>query len=127
MGSGTWSDRHTCASCNVIQLFGAAASRPFRSSISYICILAEIQEVKVVFDNMCMNCCGGNKFQAVDWKDFYLEASEPIPPNVPEPCGKCVQLNCFMDADQAGNQITRQSHTGVLLFVCRAPITWYSK
>ena len=48
----------------------------------------------------------GNKFQAVDWKDFYPEASEPIPPNVPEPCGKRVQLNCFVDADHAGNQIT---------------------
>ena len=47
----------------------------------------------------------GNKFQAVDWKDFYPEANGPIPPNVPEPCGKCVQLNCFVDADHAGNQI----------------------
>ena len=37
------------------------------------------------------------------------------------------ELNCFVDADHAGNQITRQSHTGVLLFVCRAPIIWYSK
>ena len=50
---------------------------------------------KVVFDNTCMNW--GNKFQAVDWRDFYLEASELIPPNVLEPCGKCVQLNCFVD------------------------------
>ena len=32
-----------------------------------------------------------------------------------------------MDADHAGNQITRRSHTGVLLFVCCAPIIWYSK
>ena len=32
-----------------------------------------------------------------------------------------------MDADHAGNQITQQSHTGVLLFVCCAPIIWYSK
>ena len=32
-----------------------------------------------------------------------------------------------MDADHAGNQITRRSHTGVLLFVCRAPIIWCSK
>ena len=45
----------------------------------------------VVFDDTCKNW--GNKFQAVDWKDFYPEASEWIPPNVPEPCGKCVQLN----------------------------------
>ena len=68
-----------------------------------------------------------NKFQAVDWKDFYPEASELIPPNVPEPCGKCVQLNCFVDADYAGNQITRQSHSGVLLFIGCAPIICYSK
>ena len=32
-----------------------------------------------------------------------------------------------MDADHAGYQITQQSHTGVLLFICRAPIIWYSK
>ena len=32
-----------------------------------------------------------------------------------------------MDADHAGNQIAQQSHTGVLLFVCRAPIIWHSK
>ena len=92
-------------SCYVIQIFGTVASRPFRSSISYICILAEIQEVKVVFDNMCVNW--RNKFQVVDWKDFYPEANELIPPNDPEPHGKCVQLNCLVDADHAGNQITR--------------------
>ena len=69
----------------------------------------------------------GNKFHAVDWKDFYPEANVPIPPNVPEPRGKCVQLNCFVDADHAGNQITQQSHTGILLFVCCALIIWYSK
>ena len=39
----------------------------------------------------------------------------------------CVQLNCFVDADHAGNQITQRSHTDVLLFICCALITWYSK
>ena len=55
--------------------------------------LQKYKRSKVVFDNTCKNCCGENKFQAVDWKDFYLEANELIPPNVPESCGKCVQLN----------------------------------
>ena len=32
-----------------------------------------------------------------------------------------------MDADHAGNQMTQQSPTGVLLFVCCAPTIWYSK
>ena len=69
--------------------------------------LRKYKRSKVVFDNTCMNCCGGNKFQVVDWKDFYPEASEPIPPNVPELHVKCVQLNCFVDTDHAGNQITQ--------------------
>ena len=43
---------------------------------------------KIVFDDTCVNW--GNKFQAVDWKDFYPEASEPIPSNVPQPRGKGV-------------------------------------
>ena len=53
--------------------------------------LRKYKRSKVVFDDTCVNW--GNKFQAVDWKDFYPEASEPIPPNVPEPCSKCLQLN----------------------------------
>ena len=70
-----------------------------------------------------------NKFQAVDWRDFYPEANQLIPPNVPEPHGKCVVLSWIkiVDADHAGNQITRRSHTGILLFLCHAPIIWYSK
>jgi len=38
-----------------------------------------------------------------------------------------VQINCFTDADQAGNRITRQSHTGIIIFINRAPVIWYSK
>ena len=32
-----------------------------------------------------------------------------------------------MDADHAGNKVTRRSHTGIMIFVNSAPITWYSK
>jgi len=32
-----------------------------------------------------------------------------------------------VDADHAGCKVTRRSHTGVLIFVNRAPILWYSK
>jgi hypothetical protein len=34
---------------------------------------------------------------------------------------------CFVDADHAGCQVTRRSHTGVLLYVNRTPVVWYSK
>jgi hypothetical protein len=38
-----------------------------------------------------------------------------------------VSTHCFVDADHAGNLITRRSQTGILLFVNRALIVWYSK
>jgi hypothetical protein len=46
---------------------------------------------------------------------------------MPEPLGKPVDISCFVDANHAGNVITRRSHTGILIFVQNAPIMWYSK
>jgi hypothetical protein len=36
-------------------------------------------------------------------------------------------MTCFVDADHAGCQLTRRSHTGVILYINRAPIIWYTK
>jgi hypothetical protein len=66
-------------------------------------------------------------FTNPDWKDFYQDAEEAIPPNMPEPLGKSVTVSAFVDADHAGNLLTRRSTTGVLIFVNKAPIIWYSK
>ena len=38
-----------------------------------------------------------------------------------------VLTHCFVDSDHAGDKVTRQSQTGILIFVNRAPILWYSK
>jgi hypothetical protein len=62
-----------------------------------------------------------------DWSKFYPDAEEEIPPNAPEPRGNPVVVSCFMDADHAGNLVTHQSHTGIIIFCNRAPILWYSK
>ena len=35
--------------------------------------------------------------------------------------------NCFVDADHAGNRVTRRSHTGIIMYCNTAPIIWYSK
>jgi hypothetical protein len=52
---------------------------------------------------------------------------EAIPGNMPNPRGKHVVTTCFVDADHAGCKETRRSHSGILIFVNRAPIMWYSK
>ena len=68
-----------------------------------------------------------SKFGKYDWHDFYRVAKEPIPGDMPEAHGNVVSTHCFVDADHAGNCITRRSQTGILLFVMRAPVVWYSK
>ena len=68
-----------------------------------------------------------SKFKECDWKEFYPEAAEAIPPNMPEPRGRAVVTTCFVDADHAGCRLTRRSHSGIIIFVNRAPIIWFSK
>jgi hypothetical protein len=62
-----------------------------------------------------------------DWRDFYGDVVEEDPRAMPEPLGKSVQISCFVDANHAGNVVTRRSHTGILIYVQNAPIIWYSK
>ena len=64
------------------------------------------------------------------WKSMsslYPDANEETPPNAPKPRGKAVQINCFVDSDHAGDRITRRSHSGIILYLNTAPISWFSK
>ena len=62
-----------------------------------------------------------------EWKEFYPDATEPIPPNAPEARGKPVQINLFCDAAHATCLVTRRSTTGIIIFLNGMPILWYSK
>jgi hypothetical protein len=66
-------------------------------------------------------------FSKHDWFDFYREAKEAIPPNMPEARGLHISLAVFVDANHAGDKVDRRSQTGVLIFINKAPIHWYSK
>jgi hypothetical protein len=71
------------------------------------------------FDEQSVKVC--------DWSEFYLEAEEAIPHNVPQERGHGVTTSCFVDSDHACCKATRCLHTGELLFVQKAPNKWYSK
>ena len=82
--------------------------------------------LKLVFDDT-VPVYDECRFHKCDWSEFYPDAKEVLPPDMAEPRGKSVVMSCFVDADHAGCKETRRSHTGVLIFVNRAPILWFSK
>jgi hypothetical protein len=68
-----------------------------------------------------------SSFKICDWSEFYPNAEEAIPQDCPMERGNGAVSSCFVDADHAGCKATRRSHTGVILYVNKAPILWYSK
>ena len=73
-----------------------------------------------------------NSFQRQDWSySIYSspgeEAKEALPPNMPKPLGKGFTIRCFVDADHAGETLTRRSRTGYIVLLNSAPIYWFSK
>lgn len=61
------------------------------------------------------------------FKEIYRDTEELLPDMQPPPRGRTVNTTAFVDASHGANRKTRRSHTGFVLFVCRAPIIWYSK
>ena len=66
-------------------------------------------------------------FSSYEWYDFYCDAREQVPNDMPPPRGHAVSTHCFVDADHASNTVTRRSQTGILIFLNKAPTVWYRK
>ena len=80
----------------------------------------------MVFDDL-YSAFGDAKFSECDWTELCSDACEPMPENMPVLHGKHVVMSCFVDADHAGCRETRRSHSGIIIYVNRAPILWFSK
>jgi hypothetical protein len=61
------------------------------------------------------------------WTEFYPDASEDIPQDMPRPMGNVSTLTCYVDADYACDKVTRRSVTGIVLLMNNTPLTWLSK
>ncbi|MGH3053464.1 MAG: reverse transcriptase domain-containing protein, partial [Gaiellaceae bacterium] len=70
---------------------------------------------------------GGISFVTHDWTSQYYGVEELIPPDMPEPCGKSLDVSFFCDAAHATDLATRRSTTGIIIFCNGAPIKWYTK
>ena len=67
------------------------------------------------------------EFVKRDWKQFYGDISEELPPGRPRPLGKEFIIRAFVDADFAGDKLTRRSRTGFIVMLNNAPIFWFTK
>ncbi len=80
----------------------------------------------IVFAPSCYPDMSEFKFKSgQDWIRTY--GKEPIPGNAPVARGKPVQLCLFVDSDHAGEELTRRSRTGYIIYMNSAPILWHSK
>ncbi len=66
-------------------------------------------------------------FPSFEWTEFYGNVDEAIPPDMPSPLGKDVDLHMMVDSDHAGEKRTHRFRTGFIIFCNLAPIIWLSK
>ena len=114
-----------CTEVSIMAGFAACPREGHLEAVYHIfAYLKRHDRSRIVFDAAYPN----NKEEHLpDWTDFYKDVKEQIPRDAPEPLGKPVEMTAYIDSDHAGDKITRRSRTGVLIFLCRSPIVWYSK
>ena len=69
----------------------------------------------------------GSEMCIRDRSEFYGDVKEVIPPDMPEPLGKDIDVRMMCDSDHVGEQRTRRSRTCFLIFCNMALIDWFSK
>ena len=73
-----------------------------------------------------------NSFVRQDWGySIYSspgeESKETLPEGMPTPRGQGFKIRVYVDADHAGELLTRRSRTGFIVMLNNAPIYWHSK
>jgi hypothetical protein len=59
--------------------------------------------------------------------EFYQDAGEEIPKDLPPEKGPRVRMTVYVDADHAQDLVTRRTITGILVMLNNTPIRWVSK
>ena len=81
---------------------------------------------RLVFDPSYPDIDRSN-FMEHDWREFYGDVKEAIPPNAPLALGKDVDIRMYVDSDHAGDKSNRRSRTGFFIYLNSSLIMWSSK
>jgi hypothetical protein len=93
--------------------------------IHVLAYIALYHNARVVFNPTNPSVDMGT-FIKIDCKSIYGGVKEMIPPDAPVPHEKEVDLRLFVDSDHAGDQLTRRSRTGCVIYLNIAPSVWFS-
>jgi hypothetical protein len=81
----------------------------------------------IVVDPNFKDWSGYNTTEYDTWKEFYPDAEEDMPDNMPVPKGKGGRMTVYVDADHAHDKVTRRSVSGIVLFINNTPVRYISK
>jgi len=56
-------------------------------------------------------------FLHCDWSSIYGDVQEEMPPDMPTPLGKDVDVRLFVDTSHANDKVNRRSRTGYFVFL----------
>ena len=68
-----------------------------------------------------------NQFERKDWRIFYGNVTEELPPAAPPSKGKGFIITAYVDVDHASDSVTRRSRTGYIIYINNNPVYWMSK
>lgn len=62
-----------------------------------------------------------------NWNELYGDIEEKLPEDRLEPKGKPLNITTYFDTDYAHDQETRRSVSGIIMYLNKTPVRWYSK
>jgi hypothetical protein len=65
--------------------------------------------------------------KGLNWLEFYPDASEDVPSDMPKATGLMATVTVYVDADHARDKLTRRSVTGIIVLVNNTPTMWISR
>ncbi len=126
MDGGTWMYRHCDQSFHVIFLPGMPTWWPPWECPACHGIFLLKHNSWLIFDPTYPDI-DQTAFPSFEWTELYGSVEEAIPPNMPPPLGKDIDLCMMVDSDHAEEKRTRRSQTGFIIFCNLAPIIQLSK
>ena len=105
------------------------SSQYVQAAVKNFAYLRKYHNAEMLFDPSLPHV-DPSAFQRQDWTFSAMteeDMKEVLPPYMPASRGRGFVIRVFVDADHAGDEITRRSRTGFIVYINNAPVYWYSK